>query len=568
VKIGVRLTIALLVAAILPLFLSGLWSLFTLHRANDLAVEQGEAAMTRVGEDMILLAAEAVARQVALYLATHPEVDQSNAIQLEANAALAEIAVQPVGQTGYTALFDENAVTHFHSNPDLIGVDLGTLADQLPDFWVIIAASLDGSASSGYYDWEDPDGQVRPKYMSVVPVEGTTLRVAATTYIDEFSQPVVQVKTALDRVRNAARIQLLVALVIVALMTVAGAYFLGQHFSRPISQMVATADQIADGDLRAEPPYTDMGELGHLATTFRRMTDHLSSLIHRVHDISLGLTSAAEQVMLTHRQHLSHSNEQAAAVANSSVAVEELASSSAHIADNAQQVVSMANETRANTQQGVEAMTESFQHLQHMADASEVAINKVRILSSLAQEIGVVMNLIEDIAAQTKMIAFNASIEASASGEAGRRFSVVAGEVRHLAGDVAQSTEEIRDKVERIQTTTNELIIASEQEGKVIESGKASSEFTIDLLDRIHQSAEQTALAIQQISLSTQQQQRATEQLLADLHPLTQGARAIAAGSEGTVAVMEDLVAMAQGLNQAIERFRLPDAAQHQATTE
>jgi methyl-accepting chemotaxis protein len=311
-----------------------------------------------------------------------------------------------------------------------------------------------------------------------------------------------------------------------------------------------------------------MGELGLLAATFQRMIDQLSALIRRVHDISLGLTSAAEQVMLTHRQHMAHSGEQAAAVANSSAAVEELASSSAYIADNAQQVVSTANQTQADAQQGVEAVTESYQHLQRMADASDIAVTKVRVLSTLAREIGVVMDLIEDIATQTKLIAFNASIEASASGEAGRRFAVVASEVRHLAGDVAQSTEEIRDKVERIQTTTNELIIASEREGKMIESGKASSELTISLLDQIHQSAEQTAMAIQQISFSTQQQQSATEQLLADLQPLTEGARAIAAGSKETVAVMEDLVAMVQNVNQAVQRFQLPEAAQHQAAAE
>jgi methyl-accepting chemotaxis protein len=387
--------------------------------------------------------------------------------------------------------------------------------------------------------------------MSIVPVEGTPLRVAATTYIDEFSEPVSAVKMELDRIQNAARIQLLVALVAFALVTVAGAYLLGRHLSQPIDQMVGVAVQIADGDLSVESPSIQMGELGLLAAAFRQMTDNLSSLVHRVQGISLSLSSATQQVMQTHRRLMFHARDQAAAAATSSAYAERLASSSAQMAENAQQVVTMANQTQTNARQGVGAATESYQHFQRMAEASEAATAKVGVLSELAREIGVVVNLIEDIAAQTKLIAFNASIESSVAGEAGRRFAVVASQVRHLAGDVAQSTEEIRAKVERIQMTTNELIIASERESKVIEGGKAASDLMIDLLNQIHQSAQETAGAIQQISLGTQQQLVATERLLNDLQPMAESARAIAAGSQETVTVMADLVAMAQDAGSA-----------------
>jgi methyl-accepting chemotaxis protein len=570
-KISVRMSIALLVAALLPLIVVGVWSTTTLRHANQLAAESSEAALTAIGQQSIQQQAQAVAREIEIYLATHPEVNLNDAAQLEANADLASIAVQPVGATGYTAVYDQNAITHFHPSAAIIGQDLRTILAKYPDFLKIIDNSLAGNPTAGYYDWPDdpadPDSPVRPKYMSIVPVGSTPLRVASTTYIEEFSQPAAEVKAELDKIRSAAHVQLIGILVTVALVTSGGAYALGRRYSRPITQMVDVAAQIAGGDLTVQPPATDFGELGDLADSFRQMTGSLSSLIHRVQTMSVSLTSATEQVMMTHRQHTAHSGEQAAAVASSSAAVEELASSSAHIADTAQQVVAAASQTQGNAQKGVETMHETAERLLRIAAGNEEAVTKVRALGTLAREIGVVMDLIEDIAAQTRMIAFNASIEASAAGTIGRRFAVVAGEVRRLASDVAQSTEEIRSKVERIQTTTNELIIASERESKEIEAGQTLGLTMTGLLDQIHANAQHTTQAAQQISFGTRQQRSATEHLLADLQSLAGEAQAVAASSAQTVTVMDDLVTLAQDVNLAVERFKLPGALRNQIAT-
>ena len=395
--------------------------------------------------------------------------------------------------------------------------------------------------------------------MSIVPVGDTPLRVASTTYIEEFSEPANQVKQELAEIQRQTRLQLLAIFVLVVLFAAGDAYLLGRRYSQPIRQMTETAVQIADGDLSVEPPESDLGEMGQLAATFRQMTASLSSLIRRVQGLSARLSAATEQVMITHRQHATNSDQQAAAVANASSAVEELASSATHIAETARQVVSAANQAQANAGQGVVAMNEASQRLERIAASNKDAVDKVRDLGQLARQIGMVMDLIEDIAAQTKMIALNASIEASAAGAVGRRFAVVAGEVRRLAGDVAQSTDEIRIKVQRIQTTTNELIIASERESKEIEAGLELGTTMTGLLDHIHASAQHTTLAAEQISLGTGQQRSATQHLLADLQSLATGAQAVAASSKETVAVMEDLVSMTQDVNHAVEHFTLPD---------
>ena len=168
----------------------------------------------------------------------------TDAAQLQNDTALAEIAVQPVGQTGYTAVFDESAITHFHVDPNTVGLDMTTLSERFPDFWAIFAASLDGSLADGYYDWEDEDGVIRSKFMSIYPVGDTRLRVASTTYIDEFSQPVVELSSQLTDVQEKARNQFLIILAGTVLVAAGSATVLSRQFSLPIREITEATRHI------------------------------------------------------------------------------------------------------------------------------------------------------------------------------------------------------------------------------------------------------------------------------------------------------------------------------------
>jgi GAF domain-containing protein/HAMP domain-containing protein len=295
-KISLRFTIALVVAATVPLLISGGWSLYTLHRVNALVTGQSEAALVELGEEAIRQKAEATARHIELYLDTHPEVDLNDMAQLEANTALADIALQPVGQTGYTAVFDEGGITHFHINPEIVGTDMSTLADELPEFWAIFAASLGGSPSTGYYDWIEADGQIRRKYMSIVPIGGTPLRLAATTYIDEFSYPVVELRSQLAEIRTASITQLILTLAGVTLLAVAGAFALGWQLSQPLGQIAEAAARVTVGDMSPVGLSTRQDEIGVLARTFNAMTAQIHDLLNGLEERNRDLERKAAQL--------------------------------------------------------------------------------------------------------------------------------------------------------------------------------------------------------------------------------------------------------------------------------
>ena len=130
-----------------------------------------------------------VARQIEIYLTLN---SKKTVLDLQQDEYFKKIAVQGVGKTGYTAVTDYNTlVNYFHKNPNIINLDLHTLADKLPGFWSVISQTQGGYEVEGLYDWEEADGKMKQKYMYVAivdskTVDGVGLSVAATTYLDEY----------------------------------------------------------------------------------------------------------------------------------------------------------------------------------------------------------------------------------------------------------------------------------------------------------------------------------------------------------------------------------------------
>ncbi|MCD4705106.1 HAMP domain-containing protein [bacterium] len=135
--------------------------------------------------------AEDVAKQIEIYINLNPDKTVED---LQKDEYFQEIAVQLVGKTGYTAITDADILTcRFHSNPNIVDLDLSTLANKLPGFWDIMSLTKGGYISEGVYDWEESDGTIREKYMYIALVkaktfDGVTLTVAATTYLDEYHE--------------------------------------------------------------------------------------------------------------------------------------------------------------------------------------------------------------------------------------------------------------------------------------------------------------------------------------------------------------------------------------------
>jgi HAMP domain-containing protein len=201
---------------------------------------------------------------------------------------LKEIGLQKVGGTGYTAVLDDKAITYIHPDPKIVGLDLHQLSEKLPAFWKIIETSLK-SPASGYYDWKDPDGKIRPKYMYLAHVKDTDLLVASTTYIDEFSKPSKALeekmrqieKRYLDEYQGKFQIFYIVILIVLVVL-LAVIYFYSRSVIGPIRHLSEVANKISMGDLDAPVAVKATGEVGVLAESIERMQTSVKAAIERL----------------------------------------------------------------------------------------------------------------------------------------------------------------------------------------------------------------------------------------------------------------------------------------------
>jgi GAF domain-containing protein/HAMP domain-containing protein len=278
-KITTRLILSFLIMTILPLAVMGYAGLRVMDRISIVALEGTTKGLKQMAEGSIHQQALSVAQQVELYLEAHPELLTAPAKELEANKELAALAVQPVGKTGYTALYDSDAITHFHTNSALIGADLHTLASTLPEFWRILEASLSGTPVDGYYKWKEADGSLRDKYMSCVPVGKTHFRVAATTYIDEFFQPIQSTRTEITGISQEAQRSLFIAMGVSGVITVLVATLLAMIFVRPLKRVTEGARRFSKGKLDQEIHLGGKDEIGELAATLDQMARELGKTV-------------------------------------------------------------------------------------------------------------------------------------------------------------------------------------------------------------------------------------------------------------------------------------------------
>lgn len=278
VSLLTKLTIGILIPLVISFVVIGYIYMLQIEEIKSIAAQEGVRSLNDLGEKMIKQKALDIAKQIEIFVKSHPHLTRQ---ELYDSPALKAIAVQPVGRTGYTAVHDNKAINHFHKNSKIVGVDLSTLGKKLPEFWKILEASLTGR-SHGYYDWKDVDGVTRPKYMYCTPIEGTNLVVAATTYIDEFSKPARQIEQGIvsraERTRVVFLIVMGVSLIVVILVT----SMYSRTIVKPIVYLTDVADRISLGDLDTKIEIRSSDEVGMLAESFNRMQESLRAAIERL----------------------------------------------------------------------------------------------------------------------------------------------------------------------------------------------------------------------------------------------------------------------------------------------
>ena len=336
-------------------------------------------------------------------------------------------------------------------------------------------------------------------------------------------------------------------------------YQVGKRFIAPLDLVVESVKAACQGEIGHKVDVDTPDEFGTLARSYNQMLDLIVYLIRQTQESSRRLAQSSSEILSATEQQASGSAEQAASISETTATMEELAATYRQIADNANQVVNMAEASLGSAESGQQAVMNTLSAMEDIKTRSQASANKILSLGERSQQIGQVLEIINSIADQTKILALNAAIEAARAGEAGKGFSVVAVEIRKLAESVVDSTGEIGTIMTEIQSSANELVIATEQELKQVQGGVDLAHVTGESLDQILEMVEQTTVAAKEISAATQQQKSATDQVVKAMREVAAVAQQTAAGGRQVAGSAELLSSIAKESAQVGSAFRIVD---------
>ncbi|GAB4432727.1 MAG: methyl-accepting chemotaxis protein [Chloroflexi bacterium OHK40] len=270
-----------------------------------------------------------------------------------------------------------------------------------------------------------------------------------------------------------------------------------------------------------------------------------------IQQVELGseLAAAAQQLQVASQQQASGAAEQASAVSQVSTTIEELGSTARQIAQSADHVAQAAQQTLENLSSGQDAVDESIQAMERIRGRVADVSARVLSLGERSQQIGEIIDLIDDISDETHLLALNAAIEAAGAGEHGRRFAVVAAEVKSLANRTLAAAREVKGVIAEIRQATTVAVLAAEEGSKEVERGVELAHRAGQVMDNIVMVAERTAQAAAEIGLATAQQQSASEQVVESMREIAEVARQTALGSRQMAESAATLTAIADRLH-------------------
>jgi len=304
-----------------------------------------------------------------------------------------------------------------------------------------------------------------------------------------------------------------------------------------------------------------------LQASFAASVASLAALVQQIQNSSTEVAAAGETVQTTASDLASGSSEQAAGVVEITATMEELARTAAQIAANAARQADGAVRAEDSGNSGAAAVEEALHGVEAVQKRIGDIANRADILGSRSKDIYRVLDLITEIAHETHILSLNAAIEASAAGDSGRRFSVVADEVRRLAQRARESVDSVRTLLDEFAGSTRASVVATEEATKeaarVLERARHAAASIAELRGALSD----TARAAREISLATEQQRTASDQVVLTLKEVSQVIHRIAEGLKQFSGASEKVNKLALSIQLLTQSFHLdsPRSLKHLA---
>lgn len=366
------------------------------------------------------------------------------------------------------------------------------------------------------------------------------------------------------------------ALMGIALVVIpTAAFFFARSFIKPIHNTIAMLKDVAegDGDLTKRLDQSRKDEIGELAKWFNTFIGRLQGMMGEIIGDANQLATGSVTLVATSQQMSSGADSSKTRSASVSSAAEELAINMKGMAASSTQISTSINSVVSAVDEMSSTIAEIAKHAEESAGAAsratkitEVSNEKIAHLGNAANEIGRVIEVIQDIAEQTNLLALNATIEAARAGEAGKGFAVVATEVKELAKQTATATEDIRKRIEHIQGSTTDAVASISEISGVIDSVNQLSQTIASAVEEqnittksIAHDISETATAAEVVTRGIDESAIASGEITENICEIDRLLSESVKDAEQSQRSGEEFARLSEGLQKIVSRFKISE---------
>ncbi len=482
----------------------------------------------------------------------------------------------------------EAATSALASKADIIGSFMAkTAADFILSYDFASLTSFQAQAAKdkdvAYSAYLKPDGSPFTPYKKPEGVEILEKRYPIVSDGDTLGYVLIGmstesvasgIKTSNDRIAAAVKkvdaagensldrfyvIMVVDMLAIAAILSAILMYLFRSQVVRPTRETTKLIETLAagHGDLTVKLPVTSQDEIGKLRTAVNAFVESLRNMIDTVATEVRQLGAESGELTRFSAELSGQSEQQRSQTTQVATAMNEMTATVQEVARNVSEAAQAAEKGQAEAETGQKVVSATVSSIRKLSDEVESAAAVIARLEESSEKIGSVLDVINGIAEQTNLLALNAAIEAARAGEQGRGFAVVADEVRTLASRTHESTLEIREMIETVQSGTNDAVTAMDRGQSAARDSVSQVEQAGTSLQSILQMVSTITNMTTQIASAAEEQSLTAEEINRNVESIHQISEQSATGAEQTARSSSELSELANRLEGLVGQFRI-----------